>query len=59
MGGRDYNFQAVYRGEALQSFVEGGWVFSQRLKEYGSGYSLGRTYQETFVFSFDRPIFFV
>lgn len=43
MGRSGYNFQVVYPGETLQRFVEGGWVFPWRLKEYGSGYSLGRT----------------
>lgn len=56
MGGREYNFQVVYRGETLPFFVEGGWVFFQRLKEYGGGYWLGRTYHDAFVFGFDRPI---
>ncbi|EPA9110988.1 MAG: hypothetical protein E7G96_02430 [Serratia liquefaciens] len=47
-------YQVVYRGETLPNFVEGGWVFFQRLKEYG-GYWLGRTYHDVFILEYDRP----
>jgi hypothetical protein len=48
-------YQVVYRGETLPNFVEGGWVFFQRLKEYGGGYWLGRTYHDVFILEYDRP----
>ncbi|EAZ5991673.1 hypothetical protein RLQ00_001639 [Salmonella enterica] len=56
MGGRDLNYQIVYRGEELERFIEGGWVFFQRLKEYGGGYWLGRTYYYAFIFTIDKPL---
>ncbi len=56
MGGRDLNYQIVYRGEELEIFREGGWVFFQRLKEYGGGFWLGRTYGDTFIFGIEKPI---
>lgn len=56
MGGRDSNYQIVYRGEVLPRFVSGGWVFFQRLKEYGGGYWLGRTYEDAFIFGIEKPI---
>ena len=34
MGGKDLNFQVVYRGEVLEYYRPGGWVFFQRPKEY-------------------------
>ncbi len=37
MGGKDSNFKVVYRGETLQNFIDGGWVFFQRPKECGGG----------------------
>lgn len=37
MGGKDSNYQIVYRGETLNNFVPGGYVFFQRLKKYGGG----------------------
>ncbi|HEJ7990188.1 TPA: hypothetical protein SMI27_000826 [Serratia liquefaciens] len=48
-------YQVVYRGETLPNFVDGGWVFFQRLKEYGGGYWLGRTYNDAFIFGLERP----
>jgi len=48
MGGKDSNYQVVYRGETLEHYKPGGWVFFQRLKEYGGGYWLGRTYEDCF-----------
>lgn len=55
MGGKDSNYQVVYRGEALESFREAGWVFFQRAKEYGGGYWFGRTYPDCFMLEFDQP----
>lgn len=48
-------YQVVYRGQGLEYFVDGGWVFFQRLKEYGGGYWLGRTYHDAFIFGLERP----
>lgn len=56
VGGKDSNYQIVYRGEALPRFVPGGWVFFQRPKECGGGYWLGRTYGDCFWFEFEKPI---
>lgn len=55
MGSKDLGYQIVYRGESLPHFVDGGWVFFQRLKEYGGGYWLGRTYHDVFILEYDRP----
>ncbi|QDL32416.1 hypothetical protein [Serratia liquefaciens] len=55
MGSKELGYQIVYRGEVLPHFVEGGWVFFQRLKEYGGGYWLGRTYHDVFILEYDRP----
>lgn len=42
MGGKVPNYQIVYRDETLNYFKPGGYVFFQRLKEYGGGYWLGK-----------------
>ena len=55
MGSKELGYQIVYRGESLPHFVDGGWVFFQRLKEYGGGYWLGRTYNDAFIFGLERP----
>lgn len=55
MSPKDLGYQIVYRGEMLPYFVEGGWVFFQRLKEYGGGYWLGRTYHDAFIFGLESP----
>ncbi|MDO2452873.1 hypothetical protein [Enterobacter asburiae] len=55
MGGKDLNYQVVYRGHQLERFVPGGWVMYQRPKESGGGYWLGRTYDDCSWFEFDRP----
>ena len=46
MGVKDSNYQIVYRGEVLDHLIPSQWVFFQRLKSYGGGYWLGRTYQD-------------
>lgn len=56
MGVKDSNFQVVYRGEVLQNFISGGWVFFQRPKECGGGYWLGRTYDDCFIFGCEHPV---
>ncbi len=55
MGGKDSNYQIVYRGEQLPIFKSGGWVFFQRKKEYGGGYWFGRTYEDCFWLEFEQP----
>ena len=55
MGVPDRNYQVVYRGETLQRFVDGGWVFFQRRKEYGGGWWFGRSYNDCFWLEFERP----
>lgn len=56
MGGKDLNFQVVYRGEVLANFKPGGWVFFQRPKECGGRYWLGRTYDDVFMIEYERPV---
>lgn len=56
MGGKDQNYQVVYRGESLSRFIPGGWVFFQRPKECGGGYWLGRTYEDCFWLELERPV---
>lgn len=56
MGSSELGYQVVYRGQGLEYFVEGGWVFFQRLKEHGGGYWLGRTYHDAFIFGLERPV---
>jgi len=56
MGGKDSNYQVVYRGEVLEHFKPGGWVFFQRPVECGGGYWLGRTYDDVFMIEYERPV---
>ncbi|EEK13648.1 hypothetical protein CAPGI0001_0278 [Capnocytophaga gingivalis ATCC 33624] len=56
MGGKDTNYQVVYRGETLPFYRPGGYVFFQRSKESGGGYWLGRTYDDCFIFEIEKPI---
>ncbi|EAU0361833.1 hypothetical protein BZH78_19280 [Salmonella enterica] len=55
MGGKDSNYQIVYRGETLQCLKPGQYVFFQRLKEYGGGFWLGKTYEDGFEFVLEWP----
>lgn len=55
MGVKDANYQIVYRGQALNDYRPGGWVFFQRPKEYGGGYWLGRTYDNVFIIEYECP----
>lgn len=41
------------RHSIISSF--GGYVFFQRLKEYGGGYWLGKIYEDGFEFVLERP----
>lgn len=56
MGKHDCNYQIVYRGETLQKYEPGGWVFFQRPKECGGGYWFGRTYVGVFMLDLERPV---
>lgn len=40
MVGSDANYQIVYRGDDLECFHSGGWVFFQRPKHAGGGFWL-------------------
>lgn len=59
MAGSDTNYQIVYRGDYLECFHPGGWVFFQRPKEVGGGFWLGRTYDFVFMIELPRPVHFV
>lgn len=56
MGGKDVNYQIVYRGDSLDYLRPGEWVFFQRKKEVGGGYWLGRTYPDFYQFGPERPV---
>jgi len=56
MAGSDTNYQIVYRGNCLECFHSGGWVFFQRPKEAGGGFWLGRTYDFVFMIELARPV---
>lgn len=56
MGGKDANYQIVYRGEVLEFLRPGEWVFFQRSKDVGGGYWLGRTYPDFYLFGMERPV---
>lgn len=56
MANTDSNYQIVYRGDCLEHFFPGGWVFFQRLKEYGGGYWMGQTFEDCFIFGIERPV---
>ena len=55
MGNKDVNYQVVYRGESLEYFKDGQWVFFQRQREYGGGYWFGRTLRDCFWLEFEKP----
>ncbi|HDZ8192434.1 TPA: hypothetical protein RUT31_000362 [Enterobacter kobei] len=56
MAGHDLDFQVGYRGETLEHYRPGGWVFFQRPKECGGGYWLGRTFDGVFMIEHERPV---
>jgi hypothetical protein len=56
MGGRDSEFQVVYRGKSLPYFRPGGWVMFQRSRESGGGFWLGQTFENAFVFGRPFPL---
>lgn len=56
MGVKDSNYQVVKRGESLPRFVDGGWVFFQRLRKYGGGFWVVRTCTDAFIFGIERPV---
>ncbi len=55
MGGKDANYQIVHRGETLDVYHQGQWVFFQRPKSCGGGYWFGRTYDDCFWLEFESP----
>ncbi|WP_346827238.1 hypothetical protein [Serratia inhibens] len=55
MGKKDSAYMVVYRGDTVDYIRPGTWVFFQRLKEYGGGFWLGRTYHNVFILEFERP----
>lgn len=56
MGGKDSNYDVVYRGETRRHIRPGTYVFFQRLKEHGGGYWLGQAYDGCFGFVIERPV---
>lgn len=56
MGGKDSNFDVVYRGETRDRIEPGTYVFFQRLKEHGGGYWLGQVYEDWFGFIIEQPV---
>ncbi|EIN2771765.1 hypothetical protein LOP64_003844 [Escherichia coli] len=56
MGGKDSNYQIIYRGDSLDYLRPGEWVFFQRKKEVGGGYWLGRTYPDFYQFGPELPV---
>ncbi|EEW4238905.1 TPA: hypothetical protein JLF94_002915 [Escherichia coli] len=56
MGGKDANYQIIYRGEVLEFLRPGEWVFFQRRKDLGGGYWLGRTYTDFYHFGPEQPV---
>lgn len=56
MGKKDSNHQIIYRGQVLERFTPGGWVFIQRQKECGGGFWLGRTYDDCFWLKLDKHV---
>lgn len=56
MGKRDCKYQIVYRDEALEYFIPGGWVFFQRSKTCGGGFWLGRTFDDVFMLELVYPV---
>lgn len=56
MGKKDSNHQIIYRGQVLERFTPGGWVFFQRPKECGGGFWLGRTYEDCFWLELEFPV---
>ncbi|MFW0767236.1 hypothetical protein ACN0IV_15515 [Trabulsiella odontotermitis] len=56
MGTKDIGYQVVYRGQVLEHYFPGCWVFFQRPKECGGGYWLGRTYEDCFWLELEYPV---
>lgn len=56
MGGKDSNFDVVYRGDVFHYQIPGRWVFFQREKVYGGGYWLGQAYDDFYLFGIERPV---
>lgn len=56
MGTKNIGYQVVYRGQVLEQYFPGCWVFFQRPKECGGGYWLGRVYDDVFIIEYERPV---
>ncbi|MFS9379439.1 hypothetical protein QNN88_01910 [Citrobacter sp. ANG330] len=56
MGVKDTNYQIIYRGQSLESYLPGQWAFFQRPKECGGGYWLGRVYDDCFWLELEQPV---
>ena len=55
MGGKHVKYQVVYRGDELDPYRDGGWVFFQRPKSCGGGFWFGRTFSDCFWLEFEHP----
>ncbi len=56
MGTKEHNCQIVYRGESLPRYIPGGWVLFQRMKQYGGGFWLGKTFDGVFMLELEYPV---
>lgn len=56
MGSKDVQYQIIYRGQTLEYYYQGAWVFFQRPKESGGGFWLGRVYDDVFMIEYERPV---
>jgi len=56
MGGRDYNFQIVFKGKSLPYFRSEEVVIFQLSNKAGDGFWLGRTFSHFFEFERLAPL---
>ncbi|ECC9827539.1 hypothetical protein PL246_09665 [Salmonella enterica] len=56
MSSKGTNYQIIYRGQILEYYFPGQWVFFQRPKESGGGYWLGKMYDDCFWLELERPV---
>ena len=56
MGAKDLGFDVVYRGQTLEYFDEGRYVFFQREKCYGGGYWFGKVMDGFYKFALEQPV---
>lgn len=55
MGKKDSNHQIIYRGQVLERFTPGGWVFFQRPKECGGGFGWAAPMKTASGLSWNSP----